>query len=196
MTSYVNYKVKDKLVSLADKDASHGAKSDYKRFAGHKANSMISEEGFIANIIVTAGNTYDGDVLVPLVNEKIDNSSKPGNIGGDTCYAGANNRYEIHRRGITVVAPLTDDFNPTWLVPQTKFSFENSGVTCPAGNRTMTSNYNKKTGNITYFFKKDICQQCILKEQCTKQTRRTVTIGKHFELVNEAREYNMTTELK
>lgn len=106
------------------------------------------------------------------------------------------NIYEIHLRGITVVAPLTDDFNPTWLFPQTKFCFDNSGVTCPAGNRTMISNYNKKTGNITYFFKKDICQQCILKEQCTKQERRTVTIGKHFKLVNETREYNMTKEFK
>ena len=88
----VKYKVKDKLVSLIDKDASHGAKSDQKRFTGHKANSMMSEDGFIANIIVTTGNTYDSDVLISLVNEKIDNSSKPSKIWRETYYGIANNR--------------------------------------------------------------------------------------------------------
>lgn len=88
----VKYKVKDKLVSLVDKDASHGAKSDQKRFTGHKANSMMSEDGFIANIIVTTGNTYDSDVLISLVNEKIDNSSKPSKIWRETYYGIANNR--------------------------------------------------------------------------------------------------------
>ncbi len=59
--------VKDKLVSLVDKDARHGAKSDEKTFTGYKANVMKSEDGFVTNIITTSGNTYDGDILVPLV---------------------------------------------------------------------------------------------------------------------------------
>jgi len=35
-----------------------------------------------------------------------------------------------------------------------------------------------------------------LKEKCTKQERRTVTIGKHHELIMEAKEYNKTQNFK
>jgi len=188
--------VKDKLVSLVDEDARHGAKSDEKTFTGYKANVMKSEDGFVTNIITTPGNTYDGDILVPLVDEKTENSSKPEKIAGDTHYGSAENRYQMFQRGITIVAPLKEDFNPTGLLSQDKFVLDGAGVTCPAGNRTMISNHNEKNGTTTFFFKKDDCRQCILKEQCTKQDRRTVTIGKHHELVKEAKEYNKTQEFK
>ncbi len=32
----------------------------------------MSRDGFMTNINATAGNTYDGDVPIPLVEEKID----------------------------------------------------------------------------------------------------------------------------
>lgn len=188
--------VKDKLVSLVDEDARHGAKSDEKTFTGYKANVMKSKDGFVTNTRVTPGNTYDGDILVPLVDEKTASSSKPDKIGGDTHYGSAENRYQMALRGITIVAPLKEDFNPTGLFPQEKFVFDDTGVTCPAGNRTMISNFNEKNGTTTFFFKKEVCQQCILKELCTKQDRRTVTVGNHHELVEKAKEYNMTEEFK
>jgi hypothetical protein len=42
----------------------------------------------------------------------------------------------------------------------------------------------------TFYFKKEIFGQCFLKSQCTKQERRTVTIGKHHNLIMGAKEYN------
>ncbi|MBU4373869.1 MAG: hypothetical protein KJ714_05385 [Euryarchaeota archaeon] len=68
--------VKDKLVSLVYKDARHGAKSDEKTFTGYKANVMKSEDGFVTNIITTSGNTYDSDILVPLVKLSNDRYAK------------------------------------------------------------------------------------------------------------------------
>jgi IS5 family transposase len=188
--------VKDKLVSLVDKDARHGAKSDEKTFTGYKANVMKSEDGFVTNINGTPGNTYDGDILVPLVDEKTENSSKPPKIAGDTHYGSAENRFQMSLRGITIVAPLKEDFNPTGLLPQEKFVLDESGVTCPAGNRTMISNFNMKTGTTTFFFKKEVCQECILKDKCTKQDGRTVTIGKYHNLIEVAKEYNKTQDFK
>lgn len=188
--------VKGKLVSLVDKDARHGAKSDEKPFTGYKANIMESEDGFVTNIKGTSGNTYDGDILVPLVDEKTENSSKPPKIEGDTHYGSAENRFQMFTRGITIVAPLREDFNPTGLLSQEKFALDKTGVTCPAGNRTMISNHNEKDGTTTFYFKIEICNQCALKDQCTKQDRRTITIGKHHELVMEAREYNKTQDFK
>ena len=113
--------VKNKLVSLVDEDARHGAKSDSKPFTGYKANIMKSDDGFVTNIIGTAGNTYDGNVLVPLVDEKIENSSKLQKIRGDTHYGCAENRFQMLQRGITVVAPIQEGFNPTGLLSQEKF---------------------------------------------------------------------------
>jgi IS5 family transposase len=188
--------VKNKLVSLVDEDARHGAKSDSKPFTGYKANIMKSDDGFVTNIIGTAGNTYDGDVLLPLVDEKTENSSKPQKIRGDTHYGSAENRFQMLQRRITVVAPIQEGFNPTGLLSQDKFILDKTSVTCPAGNRTMISNYNKKEGTTKFYFKKEICNQCLLKDQCTKQEGRTITIGKHHDLVMEAKEYNKTQDFK
>src|SRR3972149_1117478 len=188
--------VEDKLVSLVDKDARHGAKSDAKTFTGYKGNTMKSEDGFVTNIIGTGGNSYDGNILVPLVDEKIENSSKPPKIAGDTHYGSAESRFQMSTRGITIVAPFKEDFNPAGLISQEKFLLDKTGVTCPAGNRTMISNHNEKDGTTSFYFKKEICQQCVLKDQCTKQDRRTITIGKHHELIKEAKEYNKTQDFK
>jgi transposase len=188
--------VADKLVSLVDKDARHGSKSNAKTFTGYKGNVMKSEDGFVTNINGTSGNTYDGDILVPLVDEKTENSSKPPKIAGDTHYGSAENRYQMSLRGITIVAPIKEDFNPTGLLPQEKFVLDNTGVVCPAGNRTMISNHNEKNGTTTFYFKKEVCQQCALKNQCTKQDGRTITIVKHHELIKEAKEYNKTQNFK
>ena len=65
-----------------------------KTFTGYKANSMKSEDGFVTNIITTPGNTYDGDILLPLVDEKAANSSKPKKVAGDTHHGSAENRYQ------------------------------------------------------------------------------------------------------
>ena len=188
--------VKDKLVSLVDEDARHGAKSDEKPFTGYKANIMESDDGFVTNINGSPGNTYDGNILVPVVDEKIENSSKPPKIEGDTHYGSAENRFQMSTRGITIVAPFREDSNPTGLLSQEKFVFDETGVTCPAGNRTMISNHNEKDGTTIFYFKVEICQQCFLKDKCTKQNRRTITIGKHHELIRQAKEYNKTQDFK
>ncbi|MHA1482610.1 MAG: hypothetical protein ACTSQA_04130 [Candidatus Heimdallarchaeaceae archaeon] len=153
---------------------------------------MMSDDGFVTNITTTAGNSYDGDVLILLVEEKIENSWKPEKIDGDTHYGSADNRYEMSKREITLVAPFREDFNPTGLFTQEEFNIENDAVTCLVGCRTMISHYDEKSGSTTFFFKKEVCQDCSLKEQCTKQDGRTITIGKHYELVKEAKEYNKT----
>ncbi len=58
----------------------------------------------------------------------------------------------------------------------------------------MIANDNEKEGTTIFYFKKEICKQCSLKDQCTKQERRTITIGKHHELIMEAKEYNKTQD--
>ena len=188
--------VKDKLVSLVDEDARHGAKSDKKTFTGYKANINKSKDGFVTNVIITPGNTYDGDILLPLVDEEIANGFKPEKVTGDTHYGSAENRFQMLQRGIALVAPIMQGSNPTGLFSQEEFNLSETGLSCPAGNRTLISNFNEKEGSTTFYFKKEVCSQCPLNKKCTKQERRTVTIGKHHEIIMEAKEYNKTQKYK
>jgi hypothetical protein len=188
--------VEDKLVSTVDPDARNGAKSDKKTFTGYKGNVMVSKDDFVTNIRVTPGNTYDGNHLLPVVDEKCENSSKPEKVSGDTHYGSEENRYQMALRGITIVAPFRQDCSPNGLFSQDMFTIERTGVTCPAGCRTMISNTNERTGAVIFYFKKDVCQHCVLKEACTKQEGRTITIGPHHDIIEEAKKYNETQDFK
>jgi transposase len=189
-------KTPDRLVSIVDKDARHGAKSDEKKFTGYKVNSIMSEDGFIKNINATPGNSYDGDVLIPLIDEMVEKGFSASEVVGDTAYGEVDNRNKLLLKGITVTAPFKKETNRNELFPQSKFSIEIHGVTCPAGCRTMVWNHNEKTEKITFFFNKKDCGDCELKPKCTVQKNRTITISEHYELLKKAREYNKTDDFK
>jgi len=86
-------------VSIVDKDARHGAKSDEKKFTGYKVNSIMSEDGFIKNINATPGNSYDGDVLIPLIDEMVDQGFSTNEVVGDTAYGEVDNRKKTVTQG-------------------------------------------------------------------------------------------------
>ena len=104
-------KTKDRLVSIVDKDARHGAKSDEKKFTGYKVNSIMSEDGFIKNINATPGNSYDGDVLIPLIDEMVEQGFSANEVVGDTAYGEVDNRNKLLLKGITVTAPFKKETN-------------------------------------------------------------------------------------
>src|SRR5664280_2815467 len=189
-------KTKDRLVSIVDKDARHGAKSDEKKFTGYKVNSIMSEDGFIKNINATPGNSYDGNMLIPLIDEMIEQGFTASEVVGDTAYGEVDNRNKLMLKGITIIAPFKKETNKNGLFPQSKFSIEKHAVVCPAGRRTMVWNHNKKTEKITFFFNKKDCGNCKLKQKCTVQKRRTIAISEHYELLKKAKEYNKTDDFK
>ena len=181
-------------MSIVDKDARHGAKSDEKKFTGYKVNSIMSEDGFIKNINATPGNSYDGNVLIPLVDEMVEQGFNASEVVGDTAYGEVDNRNKLLLKGITVTAPFKKETNKNGLFPQSKFIIEKHAVVCPAGCRTMVCNHNEKTEKITFFFNKKDCGNCELKQKCTVQESRTITISEHYELLKKAREYNKTDD--
>src|SRR5664280_1955992 len=124
-------KTKDRLVSIVDKDARHGAKSDEKKLTGYKVNSIMSEDGFIKNINATPGNSYDGNILIPLIDEMIDQGFTASEVVGDTAYGEVDNRNKLMLKGITVIAPFKKETNKNGLFPQSKFSIEKHAVVCP-----------------------------------------------------------------
>lgn len=192
-----NGQVKDRIVNPVDPDARHGAKSDDKKFVGYKVNSTMSEDGFITNINATHGNSYDGDLLLPLIDKGLANGQMISKIVADGAYGSATNRFEMLKRNGVLIAPVSKDANTSGdYYPQAMFSIDESGVTCPAGHRTMISYYNKRTGTTLYHFKKSDCQNCSLKQKCTKLDHRTITVSKHYSIFEEAKRYSKSQEYK
>ena len=145
-------------MSIVDKDARHGAKSDDKKFTGYKVNSIMSEDGFIKNINATPGNSYDGDVLIPLIDEMIEKGFNANEVVGDTAYGEVDNRNKLMLKEITVIAPFKKETNKNGLFPQSKFSIEKHGVICPAGCRTMVWNLNQKTEKSLSILRKKVVE--------------------------------------
>lgn len=189
--------VKDRIVSAVDPDARHGAKSDKKKFVGYKVNSTMSEDRFITNINATFGNSYDGDVLLPLIDEGIANGQTIDKVAADGAYGSARNRFEMLKRDVVLIAPVSKDANTSGnYFTQAIFTIDETGVTCPAGCRTMISYYNKGNGSLLYHFKRSDCQNCNLKPECTKLDHRTITINKHYPIFEEAKKYSKSQDFK
>jgi len=189
-------KTKDRLVSIVDKDARHGAKSKTKKFIGYKVNSIMSEDGFIKNINAMPGNINDGNPLISLIDEKIENGFTASEMVGDTAYGDANNRNKLLLKGITVIAPFKKESNNKGLFTQSKFTITKTGIVCPAGCRTMIYTLNEKSERLKFYFNKEDCGNCKLKSKCTTQEQRTLEISKHYELLKKAKEYNGTDIFK
>ena len=97
---------------------------DEKKFTGYKVNSIMSEDGFIKNINATPGNSYDGNILIPLIDEMIEQGFTTSEVVGDTAYGEVDNRNKLMLKGITVIAPFKKETNKNGLFPQSKFSIE------------------------------------------------------------------------
>lgn len=189
--------VKDRIVNPVDPDARHGAKSDDKKFVGYKVNSTMSQDRFITNINATCGNSYDGDLLLPLIDKGIANGQSISKVIADGAYGSVTNRFELLKRDAVLIAPVSKDANTSGdYYAQAMFTIDESGVTCPAGHRTMISYYNKKTGTLLYHFKKSDCQNCNLKPKCTKLDHRTITINKHYPIFEGAKRYGKSQDFK
>ncbi len=55
----------------------------------------MSEDRFITNINATCGNSYDGDVLLPLIDKGLTNDQIISKVVADGAYGSATNRFEL-----------------------------------------------------------------------------------------------------
>jgi transposase len=191
-------KGKDRLVSTVDKDVRWGAKTEEKIFAGYKAHSTMTDNGFVTNIEVTRGNVSDDSMAERMTkHQKERHGLKPNKMRGDGIYGTINNRKAFNGMGIQLVAPENTSHNKGQF-PRNKFKLdiENNSLTCPA-EKVTTKYYTKEnTKNISYYFSVFQCRPCHLKKQCTKSLFRSVFFHEDFTIQEEAIKYNKTEEYK
>ena len=191
-------KGKDRLVSMVDKDARWGAKSDEKVFAGYKAHSTMTDRGFVTNIEVTSGNVSDDSMAKHMTkHQKEQHGLKPKKMRGDGIYGTIDNRKAFNRMGIQLVAPKNTSHNKRQF-PKKKFKLdtENNSLTCPAGKVTTKYYIKENTKNISYYFSVFQCRPCHLKKQCTKSLFRSVFFHEDIVIQEEAIKYNSTEDYK
>ena len=191
-------KGKDRLVSTVDKDVRWGAKTDEKIFAGYKAHSTMTDDGFVTNIEVTRGNVSDDSMAVRMTkHQKERHGLKPNKMRGDGIYGTIDNRKAFNGMGIQLVAPENTSHNKGQF-PRNKFKLdiENNCLTCPA-EKVTTKHYTKEnTKNISYYFSVFQCRPCHLKKQCTKSLFRSVYFHEDMVIQEEAIKYNSTKDYK
>ncbi|MBR2674975.1 MAG: IS1182 family transposase [Mogibacterium sp.] len=198
-----------------DKGAKFGSKGPGKSFFGYKAHIGMTPESIVVAASVTSGEASDGDYLVPLVEQAIQNGLEVESAIADAAYAGKDN-LDALRDKVKVVAPV----NP--IITQghrngidSGFHYNKDADTymCPAGELAYYKYYSKerprtydangktkrsyKNAQVSYFFDVKKCQECPLREGCYKGGNyKTYTVTILSDAHKEQIEFEKTPEFK
>lgn len=191
----------DRIRSAYDPEVRGGHKTKSMKFTGDKIQVLESRQnGLILNTEPIPGNEWDGDRLVPMVEEMVSRYHVlPKQVIGDTAYGTGENRQKIKEMQISLSAPIQRSTNPTGLLESNWFVYDPSldEVTCPLGYSTSKKVRNNKSQGYQFKFQGETCQACPLFDQCTTNEKgRTVFISDFYEIMEQGRSYNQTDEGK
>jgi len=195
---------KDRVISTVDPEMRHGRKSSSTRFDGYKGHVAVEPTtGLITNVEVRPGNEYDGEAAEELVSEQAERYAlTPKAVIGDHAFTDAERRHAFAQQGIEVVGRVGNP-SRSGRFPKSAFQIDLTGgtVTCPAGRTTgkYTSYLDDRGWQWrTFFFPRQVCQACLLRNRCTtaKRTGRSIRIHPYEALLQAARAYQETDEFK
>ena len=192
-------KAGDKLVSVVDKDARHGAKSKTKKFIGYKAHVAVTDQDVITRVEVTPGNSADGRQLTPIRDGmERDHGLRPEKMRADSAYGTGENIRDMERRGTMLVAPLANGGRPSGGFPKEQFIFdaERGVIVCPAGKESIWSRHREQLHGTIHEFSLRDCGPCPLKAQCTKARVRAIFISDYEPAFERMRTYLKTDDGK
>ena len=190
-------KPQDRIRSAYDPEIRSGYKSKSNKFTGDKIQVVESREnGLILNTEPIPGNEWDGERLIPLVEEVIERHGiAPKQLIGDTAYGTGENRQKIQEMQIMLTAPIQKSSNPTGMLENDWFIYDANcdEVTCPQGYTTSKKVRNNTHQGYQFKFEEKTCQTCPLFEQCTtNQKGRTIFISDYYEIMDQGRAFNQT----
>jgi hypothetical protein len=190
-------KPQDRIRSAYDPEIRSGYKSKSLKFTGDKIQILESREnGLILNTEPIPGNEWDGERLVPMVEEVIHRHGiVPKQLVGDTAYGTGENRQKIQEAQILLTAPIQKNSNPTGLLEIDWFVYDAKldEVTCPQGYSTSTKVRNNPGQGHQFKFEASTCKACPLFEKCTTNVKgRTVFISDYYEIMEQGKSFNQT----
>lgn len=188
-------KKKDKMASPTDPDARRSCRHNDKIKSGYRSHiEMDAGSQLVIAIEGAPANVEDGPVLPDLLNQAMEQGHTPQNCDADGAYADGANRQFLKDNGITAhIQQPKPKQSKKGLFIATDFTYNaaDQTVTCPNGAICSNGKPQKARGGFSYYFTKATCKACPLRGQCIapEETRgRTVYIGPHRELTDQARE--------
>lgn len=177
-----------RVLSVHDPEMRHGRKSRHQRFDGYKLHAAATnaEVPLITAVEVEPAAEHDGPQAKELVDSQPE-ACRPKRILGDMAYGNQGVREEMEEREVEVLAPpATSKRHPVFGKEEFEIDLEASTVTCPAG-KVAPIGPLRRGGERVANFRRSDCRPCPLRERCTKQQRRNLTLGRREDLLIAAR---------
>ncbi len=191
-------KIIGKMINPSDPDASWGAKSDKKFFAGYKAEVNTDHKyGIITEIEVSKAGHPEEKSAAPLLESQKDNLGiVPLHFTADAKYDFGNTRTELRALGIpNIYIPLVPTKNKEGGMVWDNFYFESGHLFCPAGYPAERRFNNEKKLGFEFKFKAEVCQTCELRSECTKAEYGRSVFVSHTQLERQsAISFNVSEE--
>lgn len=173
---------RDRIISVTDPEMRHGHKSHSKSFDGYKASVVVDvESGVVLATDVRAANVADRDSSTDLVKAARKTAGVPiASVLGDTAYGDAKTRADLEGIGVEVIAKAPPINSKGGVFKRDLFKVdEDRGVArCPAKVTSIRRSRVRAGDGWTYYFSRNDCGPCALREQCTtaQKAARTITV--------------------
>ncbi|MBK1880755.1 transposase, partial [Pelagicoccus mobilis] len=156
------------------------------RYKAHR--SVDDEHGVIVATATTAGDVGENRMFRPLLLQGERNvGSLPESVVADSQYGTAENFRDATAMGVKPHMHPTAG-RPSELFGSERFAYDKASDTyaCPKGKKLYPKSSDKTRYGIEYAVRKGTCQECSLREKCTKsESGRTVLRRWGQELVDE-----------
>lgn len=193
-------KITGKMINPSDPDASWGAKSDKRFFAGYKIESNMDHKyGIITAVAVEKAGHPEEKSAAPLLKQQKDNLDiTPTHFTADAKYDYGNTRIEIKSVGAqNIYIPLVPSKNKEEGYTLDSFFLECGHLFCPAGYPAEYMYADDKKMGFEYKFNADVCSNCELRPECTKAKYGRTVLVSHTQLERwHALSFNASDEYK
>ncbi len=190
--SPINPNQKPKAMSPTDPSAAWTSRGRYKVMFGYSVNYLIDmENAVIVDVEATPTRiSKEVEATRTMIERTQDRFGlKPDRIAGDIAYGTGKMLGWLVDQNITPHIPVKDQSKVAAEDKYTRDDFtyakERDVYICPGGNEIISNGNVYDGGLFRYFAKKQDCDTCSLKPQCTTSPRRKVTRNVN----QEARDY-------
>jgi transposase len=176
------------LVSTTDPEA-----AVVKKGKGHKAQPSYAEHravdakaGIVTATVTTPGSVNEAHLLTELLDEHRANTHCTAEVAvADSKYGTTENFLKLHDRGVRAHMPKLSELQKgssrrEGIFDISEFIYDEATdtYTCPAGKQLHRKKHKKKRKAHEYSAHKKICQQCALRDRCTRSSGAR-TIKRH-----------------
>ena len=165
--------IEDHYFTSEDRDARVGHKTKQDSFGGYKTIIGMLDERIITSAVVLSGEQGEGRCLEGIVEQSRENGAEVERVIGDAAYSGKDN-YELAEDNFELISKQPN--LPQKMIERFKeegfeYNKDSDMMVCPAGHQAIDkkvrySKSGKRSQETTFFFDKNICLVCKLRDAC------------------------------